>query len=125
MRILFIEDNADLREGIAEIMAGPDRSIVSCADAEEGLARFAADHFDVVMTDVSLPGMSGTELARVILATHPQQRIVLCTGYDFGQHARSLGPKVRTLVKPFELEALEAMLGELALDIRNAAGAAD
>ncbi len=119
MKILYVEDNADLREGIGELMEGVDRAVVGCADAEEGLALFNADPFDVVITDVSLPGMSGTDLARIILASRPQQRIVLCTGYDFGAQAATLGARVRTLVKPFELEALESLLAELEAELRS------
>ena len=124
MKILYIEDNSDLREGIGELMEGADRTVVSCADAEQGLALFETDRFDVVITDVSLPGMSGTELARIILASRPRQHIVLCTGYDFGAHASTLGALVRTLVKPFELEALESLLTELEAELRNQRSAA-
>lgn len=110
MRILYVEDNADLRETIGMLMEGEGRSITSCATAERALELDAGAAFDVLVADVSLPGLSGTDLARQLLAADPQRWIVLCSGYDLGPYPATWGPRVRTLLKPFELEDLEALL---------------
>lgn len=111
MRILYVEDNADLRETIGMLMEADGRSITSCATAEQALELEAAGSaFDVLVADVSLPGMSGTDLARQLLADDPQRWIVLCTGYDLGPYPATWGPHVRTLLKPFEIEELELLL---------------
>lgn len=65
------------------------------------------------MTDISLPGMSGTALARLLLAKNPAQWVVLCSGYGYGDYLARLGPNVRILPKPFEIEQLEALLDEI------------
>lgn len=125
MNILYVEDNADLREAIGELLEGPGRTVHCCADAEQALVRCAAQRYDVVVTDVSLPGLSGTDLARRLVAERPLQHVVLCSGYDFGEHARVLGPRVRSLAKPFELDVLEALLAEIGAELareREAAG---
>lgn len=113
MRILYVEDNADLRETIALLMEGEGRSVTACATAEEALELDARETFNVLVSDVSLPGMSGTDLARQVLAHDPQRWIVLCTGYDLGPYPGTWGPHVRTLLKPFEIEALEALLSDI------------
>lgn len=59
---------------------------------------------DVVVTDVSLPGLSGLDFARQLLAEDPARCIVVCTGFDLGAHAKLLSTNVRTLLKPFEIE---------------------
>lgn len=110
MRILYVEDNPELRETIGMLMEGEGRTITACATAEEALELEKAGSFDLLVTDVSLPGMSGTDLARQVLAVDPQRWVVLCTGYDLGAHPSGWGPNVRTLMKPFELEDLEALL---------------
>ncbi len=111
MRILYVEDNADLRETIGMLMEADGRSITSCATAEQALELDAAGApFDVLVADVSLPGMSGTDLARQLLAADPQRWVVLCTGYDLGPYPTSWGPHVRTLLKPFEIEDMETLL---------------
>jgi len=110
MRILYVEDNPELRETIGMLMEGEGRAITTCATAEEALELEKAGSFDLLVTDVSLPGLSGTDLARQVLAVDPLRWVVLCTGYDLGAHPSGWGPHVHTLMKPFELEDLEALL---------------
>ncbi len=110
MRILYVEDNPELRETIGMLMEGEGRTITTCATAEAALELEMAASFDLLVTDVSLPGLSGTDLARQVLTVDPQRWVVLCTGDDLGAHPSVWGPHVRTLMKPFELEDLEALL---------------
>lgn len=113
MRILYVEDNQELRETIGMLMEGEGRTVVPCETAEEALELDGASHFDVVITDVSLPGISGTELAKKLLAKNAQRWVVLCTGYELGAHAKAWGPHVRTLRKPFEIDELDALLAHI------------
>ena len=113
LRILYVEDNEDLRETIAMLMEQEGRYITKCATAEAALELDAQEPFDVLVTDVSLPGLSGTDLARRVLASSPERWVVLCSGYQFGDAIAALGPHVRSLVKPFELEELEDLLVEI------------
>jgi two-component system, cell cycle response regulator CpdR len=120
MRILYVEDNPELRETIGMLMESEGQTVTSCATGEEALELDARQPFDVLVSDVSLPGISGTDLARKLLAADPQRWVVLCSGYELGSHPESWGANVRTLLKPFELEDLEQLLGS----IRMAVGAA-
>ena len=52
------------------------------ADARQGLAAFAAQPFDVVLTDLGLPGVSGEEVARTIHHSSPQTPVVMLTGWS-------------------------------------------
>ena len=113
LSILYVEDNDELRETFCEMLEGEGREIVACADGEAALALWEARAFDVVLTDISLPGMSGTDLARRILAKAPNSWIVLCSGYQYRHGLTALGPNVRSLPKPFELEELDALIGEI------------
>jgi two-component system, cell cycle response regulator CpdR len=111
--ICYTEDNADLRETIGALMESDGREVVLCASGEEALAACTARHFDLVVTDVSLPGISGTDLARSLLERQPDRWIALCSGFDFGHEVRVLGPNVRSLSKPFEIDDLEALIDEV------------
>ena len=113
MRILYVEDHEDLRETIGMLMQGEGRSVVLCESAEQGMAQDVQTPFDVVVSDVSLPGISGTEFAHQLLAKNPDRWVVLCTGYELGKHALAWGPHVRTLLKPFDVEPLDALLDEI------------
>lgn len=116
--ILYVEDSDDLRDTIGMLLEGPGREILSCADAEQALALLAQREVDVVITDVSLPGMSGTDLARKLLATDPERWVVLCSGYEFGDAVRQFGPNVRALQKPFEPDDMEALVNEVCDTVR-------
>ncbi len=113
VRMLYVEDNADLRDTFQEMLEGDQRQVVSCASAEEALVLWGASDFDVLVTDIGLPGMSGTDLARRILAVQPERWVVLCSGYEYGDAVRVLGPRVRTLSKPFEVEDLDRLMDEI------------
>ncbi len=110
MRILYVEDNLELRETISMIMEGDGHTVTSCSTAEGALELDAQHSFDLLVSDAGLPGMSGTELARRVLAANPQRWVVLCSGYELGSYPSEWGPNVRTLLKPFELEQLEQVL---------------
>ena len=120
VRILYVEDNPDLREIFEEMLQGDQRQIVSCATAEEALTLWHASHFDALITDISLPGMSGTELGRRVLAVHPHCWIVFCSGYEYDDTLGVLGPRVRSLSKPFEFEALERLMDEIYTSLSEA-----
>ncbi|KQP18047.1 response regulator [Pseudorhodoferax sp. Leaf267] len=108
--ILYVEDNDDLRDSIAMALESPTREITVCATGEEALTALAQRDWDILMTDVGLPGINGTDLARQLTTSKPQQWVVLCSGYDMGAQLAALGPNVRALTKPFDLDALERIL---------------
>lgn len=120
LRILYVEDNAELRETIGMLLEGDDREVALCATAEEALKMDAERPYDLVVTDVSLPGMSGTDLCRQLVAENPQRWIVLCSGYQFSHGLDTLGPNVRALLKPFELEELEDLMDSIREQLRGA-----
>ncbi len=63
MRVLYVEDHAEVRELMVLLLEEEGLSVVACASAEAAQSAFAASRFDILMTDVSLPTMRGTELA--------------------------------------------------------------
>ena len=113
LRILFVEDNAPIRESIDILLQGDEREVVSCESAEQALAAFELQPFDVLVTDVSLPEMSGIELARRVIAMSPATWVILSSGYALDSGLEKLGPQVRSLPKPFELDAMDALLSEI------------
>jgi len=113
LSIVYVEDNRDLRDALSELLAGPGRAVVAFATGEAALAACEARPPDLLVTDISLPGMSGADLARILVAKNPSQWVALCSGYEYGHHVATLGQNVRALPKPFELEQLEALINEV------------
>ena len=112
-RILYVEDNSIVREVTAELLAQEQRDIVAVATAEEALREFREHSFNVVITDVSLPAMSGLDLARKILDIEPKVPIIIASGYFLDLSVKTWGPNVRAIVKPFEGPEIDALIEEL------------
>jgi two-component system cell cycle response regulator CpdR len=112
-RVLYVEDNALVREITCELLADGLRDVVAVATGEEALSAFRAQPFDLVVTDVSLPAMSGVELVRRIQSIDPTLPIILASGYSLNVEQYQLGPRVRAMKKPFDLPAFDALIQEL------------
>lgn len=122
LRVLYVEDNEDLREVVPLMLECEHREIVACKDAEQALATFEAAAFDILITDVGLPGLSGADLARRVLAWKPRCWIVFCSGYVVGPELMRLGPNVRALPKPFDFDDLGALISEIDCSVRHETG---
>src|ERR1700688_69597 len=112
LRILYVEDNSIVREVTAELLFHEQRHIVAVATAEEALREFREHPFDVVITDVSLPQMSGLDLARQILDIDPKALIIVASGYYLDLSLQEWGPNVRGIVKPFDAPDIDALIAE-------------
>ncbi len=83
-RILFVDDEAILAELGQELLGALGYKVVTKTNSFEALETFRADPqgFDLVITDMTMPGLRGEELAREIIALRPDMPIILCTGYS-------------------------------------------
>jgi two-component system cell cycle response regulator CpdR len=113
LRVLYIEDNALVREITSDLLADDSREIVAVATAEEALSVFKDGRFDIVVTDVSLPAMSGLDLVRHLKEISPSVPIVLASGYRLDPDFFSLGSNIRAITKPFGAPELQALIEEL------------
>jgi CheY-like chemotaxis protein len=112
-----VDDDAVLVRALGDGLRSLGHRVSAQTDPREALALFRRepDGFDAVVTDESMPGLSGEELARELLAIRPDLPIVLCTGAGerLGRGAwRALGIR-ECLLKP-------ARLGEIAAAVRRA-----
>ena len=82
-RILWVEDEINLMRMTAETLQRRGFSVSGYSDPEKALETFklAPEHFDLVITDLSMPKMSGYDLAREIKKIRPEFPVILCTGY--------------------------------------------
>jgi signal transduction histidine kinase/predicted hydrocarbon binding protein len=115
VRILLVEDQEDLRTAIGDalLMAGHD--VITAEDAETALALLDDKPFDVLLTDLVMPRMSGRVLAERVRARWPNIQILFMSGYDPDQVAHE-GTLLR---KPFSIGELEHRIEELARRARN------
>ena len=117
--ILLVEDDEMLREVVEETLVGLGYQVRSAADATGALA-LASDpqeHFDLLFTDVVLPGMNGHELAQRLKAARPGLRVLYASGYtpDIVGRKGVVEGTAPFIEKPFREETLAAKVRE-ALD---------
>jgi CheY-like chemotaxis protein len=113
LHILYVEDNALVRESTEELLQKPGRALCICASAEDAVQALRDRRFDLVITDVSLPVMSGIDLARHILARSPQAAIIIASGYQMDAVTDALGPNVRAIIKPIMADEIDALIDAL------------
>lgn len=103
--ILLVEDDDDLRSLYEGVLTEAGHDVLTAADGAAALAMLPAGPFDLVISDVAMPGMDGLSLARALRRQAPDTPVVLMTGY--APHDRSDVPDGTTvLAKPFRPETL-------------------
>jgi PAS domain S-box-containing protein len=108
--ILVVEDDHAVRLLIRKILENNDYQVIETQDAEEAmtLAQLHEGRVDVLVADISLPGMSGPDLVRQFAPLHPETRFLLISGFspDRIGNAASLPPNTGFLQKPFNQKDL-------------------
>ena len=111
--VLVVDDNQELAENLAEILEDEGCSVALAHSGEEALEVSAARHFDLVLTDIRMPGINGVELVRRLSARDPHAKFLLMTAYTSDsllREAQTLGAVRAVLAKPLAVQQLLAML---------------
>jgi len=80
-RLLVIDDEKNIREGLAEFLSGDGYDVVCAENGEEGWKLFSNGDIDLVITDLKMPGLGGEELMRRILSHAPGFPVIILTGH--------------------------------------------
>lgn len=114
-RILVLDDDDDVRTVTCESIRELGYEVVAVGNAAEALKRLAGEHFDLLITDVAMPGMTGVEVARHLRSEGNTIPIVFSSGYaDVQSFGEELSEEV-ILRKPFRLTDIAARI-ETALE---------
>ena len=111
-RILVADDEASAREFVMRGLQTAGHEVEGAEDGLRALEILGDRSFDLLLTDIVMPGLDGIELALNAARDHPEMRILMMTGYP-GQRQRAYNLEAlihRVLSKPFSLaELLEAV----------------
>jgi CheY-like chemotaxis protein len=113
LRILVVEDNVDSQYLVCEMLRAFGHHADGVGHPDDALAHLASSRYDVLFTDVSLPGMSGVELARKAVGDAPAMQVIFASGYG-DSLLRHLEFPYLSLQKPYELDQLQAALDTVA-----------
>jgi CheY-like chemotaxis protein len=110
-RILVVEDNEDIGRFSTELLEDLGYTVTWASHAEEALALLDRDEFafDLVFSDIIMPGMNGVDLARSVRERYPGLPVVLTSGYSnvLADNAHS---GFELIQKPYSVEALSRVL---------------
>ncbi|MCC6620034.1 MAG: response regulator transcription factor [Deltaproteobacteria bacterium] len=79
MKVLVVEDEAMLREGLVDLLEGAGHEVVAVADGLEGATVGAAERFDMVLLDLTLPRLDGLEVCRRLRLARPSLPVLMLT----------------------------------------------
>jgi CheY-like chemotaxis protein len=114
VRVLLVDDEADLRLLVGEALRITGYSVSTAADGPEAVEAMERERFDVVVSDVSMPrGMSGIELSGHAARLQPHARVILASGFARAQ-LPVLPSNVIFLPKPYRIPQLLALLPQRA-----------
>lgn len=80
-RVLVVDDELEVREALRRILQKENLEVVMAAEGNEALARFAADEFRLVITDLVMPGMNGLMLLHELRRLRPEVPVLIMTAY--------------------------------------------
>jgi two-component system cell cycle response regulator CpdR len=107
-RILLAEDDESLRRFLAKALERAGYEVRACADGEEAVGALEDGPFDLLLTDIVMPGMDGIEVARIAAAREPKLLIMFITG--FAAVALAAGDRApqgsKVLAKPVHLREI-------------------
>lgn len=121
MRILVVEDNRTLADGLAAVLRGAGYAVDVVGDGRSAQAALSAERFDLVILDLTLPGMDGLDVLRDLRARRDSSAVLVLTargGLDDRVRGLDLGAD-DYITKPFEVSELEARVRAL---LRRQAG---
>ena len=108
IKVLLVEDDRALREALADTLLLGGHGYSAVGSAEEALERAAQEPFNLVVSDVNMPGMDGHQLLSALRVRHPQLPVLLMTAHGAVERAVDAMRQGAAdyLVKPFEPRAL-------------------
>lgn len=121
LTMLIVEDDQLIREFMSKYFNIFFSTIISANDGEEGLAKYKKSHFDIVITDINMPKISGLKMSKEIKKINKNQEIIIVSAYaDSKFFIESIKIGVSGyILKPIEYEQLNSIIYKSAFKIRE------
>jgi CheY-like chemotaxis protein len=106
--VLLIDDEKDIIKISREVLQTRGYRVITARSGEEGIAKYLENHVDLVLLDISMPGIGGVKCLRQIINLNPEAKVIIISGYLCNgrvEEAMTLGAKA-LLTKPFSFEEL-------------------
>ena len=120
-KVLVVDDDPVVGKSFDRVLSGKGYAVITASNGQEALNKLEAEDYDVVFTDIKMPGMSGLEMAERVKERRPWLPVVIVTGYGSpGNEARAEAAGVSGFLrKPLSPEMIEGS-AQKALSERDA-----
>jgi|SRR3990170_3785288 len=114
-RLLVVDDDDGLRENLADLLSSAGYEVATAADTTEALRAIASGEFDLVLTDLRIPGPNGLDLIRTVRRDFPDMRAILMTafGNTYTEIESVRRGAIGYLKKPFEAEEVTGLVEKI------------
>ncbi|RJP79557.1 MAG: response regulator [Candidatus Zixiibacteriota bacterium] len=117
-RVLVVDDEESIRLLLKEYLELSGLEVCTALSGTEALRLLRERPFDLVLCDVSMPGMDGFDVFERVQETHPGQKFLFISGYAFaGSRKKLLQKSMGLLTKPFHLNDLNRIMMEVFPDL--------
>ncbi len=118
LKIIVVDDDEQIREVLSDMLTIDGHQITTCEDGYVALKQCQEHRFDLMITDLGMPGMSGLDLAGQVHESDPTMPIAMITGWgtQLNQDEVALKGVKAVLPKPFHLKDIKALITELVVE---------
>ena len=113
-KVLIVDDDPVVATSFDRVLSGKGYAVIKASSGAEALEKLAAERYDLVFTDIRMPGMSGIEVAERVKASQPWLPVVIVTGFGSEENeARATAAGVSAFLhKPLSPEMIEGSAAE-------------
>ena len=113
-RILVVDDEDEIRQLLSDILASEDHDVKLASDGTQAMELFKRNDFDMVFTDLGMPGMSGWEVAKAIKGINRKVPVAIIAGWTIDMEAAEMKESAADLIayKPFEVNRILQLVQE-------------
>lgn len=114
-RILIVDDEEIMRSFLLDVFVDEGYDLDSAANGEEALEKISRNCYQLIITDIRMPGMDGTEVLKKAKEVNPQTEVIIITGYaspQIKQKCQRLGAAYY-IAKPFQINQIRALVNKL------------
>jgi DNA-binding response OmpR family regulator len=115
VKVLVVEDEPLIQETLSDMLSLGNHSVALAGNGSDGLRIFREGEFDIVFTDLGMPGISGWEVAREVKRINSNVRVVMVTGWGIAIDRSEMESNFvdEILPKPFELDHVLELVDRL------------
>lgn len=114
-KILIVDDEEIMRSFLLDVFVDEGYELDSASNGEEALEKISRNFYQLIITDIRMPGVDGTEVLKKAKEVNPQTEVIIITGYaspQIKQKCQRLGAAYY-IAKPFQINQIRALVNKL------------